>query len=312
MAPAQGNLVNRERILFGLALSGIAIVLIAIVYRIDSHQSLGTVEPQREEAMQAQKASSTDAEVNESEGVVVPQPSLGDEQNIATTEPLSDTGYVPPPGFVDEETSNKMVREEATRDVPKLYSLLLESLDLTPSEKDALLALLIEDRIASTTTPYSRGMEIDEQDRAKRIAGIMGDPKLQQFLALERNLGSYAEIQYVETVLQQHANPITESQRDRMLEILIDVQNQELTLPGADADRGSIEALEYRLAQIDERERLFIEQAASVLSAEQVRYLFDRYQRMSYRRADALEAQRKARANDSTEDLPLWYPARTN
>jgi len=224
MAPAQGNLVNRERILFGLALSGIAIVLIAIVYRIDSHQSLGTVEPQREEAMQAQKASSTDAEVNESEGVVVPQPSLGDEQNIATTEPLSDTGYVPPPGFVDEETSNKMVREEATRDVPKLYSLLLESLDLTPSEKDALLALLIEDRIASTTTPYSRGMEIDEQDRAKRIAGIMGDPKLQQFLALERNLGSYAEIQYVETVLQQHANPITESQRDRMLEILIDVK----------------------------------------------------------------------------------------
>lgn len=312
MAPAQGNLVNRERILFGLALSAIAIVLIAIVYRFDSHESLGAVEPQHDEAIQAQETLPINAKVNEPAGVDVPQPSLGDHENTATIEPLSDAGYVPPPSFVDEETSNKMVREEATRDVPKLYSLLLENLDLTPSEKDALLALLIEDRIASTTTPYSRGIDIDEQDRAKRIEDIIGEPKLQQFLALERNLGSYAEVQYVESNLQQNANPITESQRDRMLEILIDVQNLELTLPGADAERGSIEYLEYRLAQIDERERLFIEQAASVLSAEQLRYLFERYQRMSYQRADALETQKKARADDNTEDPPLWYPARTD
>ena len=121
-----------------------------------------------------------------------------------------------------------------------------------------------------------------------------------------------AEVQYIEAVLQQNAIPITEAQRYRMLEILIDVQNQELTLPGADAERGSIEYLEYRLAEMDERQRLVLEQAASVLSAEQVRYMFERNQQLSYQRADALEAQQKARADEPTEDLPLWYPGRTD
>ncbi len=91
-APAQGNLVNRERILFGLALSAIAIVLIAIVYRIDSHQSLGAVEPQHDEAIQAQERAPIDAEVNEPAGVDVPHPSLDDDENTATTEPLSGRG----------------------------------------------------------------------------------------------------------------------------------------------------------------------------------------------------------------------------
>ena len=295
--------MRRKSYILGLASSAVAVALVALIYGIGFHRS--TVEPRREEARQAQETSSIDAEVHDSTAVVEPPRASDGYQKPTVTEALSDTG------FVDEDT-RKMVREGATRDVPKLYSLLLENLDLAPSEKDALLALLIEARIASTTTPYSPGKDIDEQDRSNRIAAIIGDPKLQQFLALERNLGSFAEVQYVEAVLQQNAIPITEAQRDRMLEILIDVQNQELTLPGADAERGSIEYLEHRLAEMDERERLVLEQAASVLSAEQVRYMFARNQRLSYQRADALETQQKARADESTEDLPLWYPGRTD
>ncbi len=68
-------------------------------------------------------------------------------------------------------------------------------------------------------------------------------------------------------------------------------------------------ALEYQLAQIDEYERLVMEHAQSVLSPKQVEYMFERYQHNSYRRADALEAQRKARADNPDEKLPLWYPA---
>lgn len=298
--------MRRATFVLGLTSSAVALALVALVYSIGSHRSpSSTVEPRRGEAKQAQQTSSIDAEVHNSTAVVEPPRASDGYQKPTVTEALSDTG------FLDEDT-RKMVREGATRDVPKLYSLLLENLDLAPSEKDALLALLIEDRIASTTTPYSRGKDIDEQDRAKRIGDIIGERKLQQFLALERNLGSYAEVQYIEAVLQQNAIPITEAQRYRMLEILIDVQNQELTLPGADAERGSIEYLEYRLAEMDERQRLVLEQAASVLSAEQVRYMFERNQQLSYQRADALEAQQKARADESTEDLPLWYPARTD
>ncbi len=299
--------MRRATFVLGLTSSAVAVALVALIYGIGFHRS--TVEPRREEARQAQQTSSIDAEVHKSTAVVEPPRTSDGYQKPTVTEALSDTG------FVDEDT-RKMVREGATHNVQKLYSLLFKHLDLTPSEKDALRSLLREDRIASTSTStstsYSRGTKIDEQDQSNRIAAIIGDPKLQQFLALERNLGSFAEVQYVEAVLQQNAIPITEAQRDRMLEILIEVQNQELTLPGADAERGSIEYLEYRLAGIDERQRLVLEQAASVLSAEQVRYMFERNQRLSYQRADALEAQQKARADESTEDLPLWYPGRTD
>ena len=295
--------MRRKSYILGLASSAVAVALVALIYGIGFHRS--TVEPRREEARQAQQTSSIDAEVHDSTAVVEPPRASDGYQKPTVTEALSDTG------FVDEDT-RKRVREGATHNVQKLYSLLFEHLDLTPSEKDALRSLLIEDRIASTTTQYSRGKHIDEQDQSNRIAAIIGDPKLQQFRALERNLGSYADVQYVESVLQRNAIPITEAQRDRMLEILIEVQNQELTLPGADAERGSIEYLEYRLAEMDERERLVLEQAASVLSAEQVRYMFERNQRLSYQRADALEVQQKARADESTEDLPLWYPGRTD
>ncbi len=48
-----------------------------------------------------------------------------------------------------------------------------------------------------------------------------------------------------------------------------------------------------------------------MLSAEQVGYWFEQYQRDSYRRADALERQKKARADDNAEDLPLHYPGRS-
>lgn len=105
---------------------------------------------------------------------------------------------------------------------------------------------------------------------------------------------------------------MTALQRDRMLEILIEIQDQDLVVPGADAERGSIERLEYQLAKMDERERLVFEQATGVLSAEQVEYLFDWYQRDSYRRADALERQKKVRADDNPDGPPLHYPGRTD
>jgi hypothetical protein len=104
---------------------------------------------------------------------------------------------------------------------------------------------------------------------------------------------------------------MTEAERNRVLKILIDIRERELALPGADAERGSIESLEYRLAEMDERDRLFFEQAASELSTGQVGYLFEEYQRNSYLRADGLERQKRARADANADVLPLHYPARS-
>lgn len=300
--------MRRATIIIGLTSSVTAIALAALFYGISSHQSLSVDNPRPDEAGLTQQAPSAD----ETAPTIVPQQSLGTVQDPADSESLSDTDYVPPCTFADEEASARMVRENATRNITKFYSLLFERLDLTTSERDALLSVLIEIRIDATMTPCVRSKNIDKQEQSDRIAAVIGDTKLKQFLELAQNLGSYAELVYMESVLEKHELPMTEVEQGRVLEILIDIQDRELALPGADAKRGSIEYLEYRLAKIDERDRLIFEQAASVLSPEQVGYLFAQYQRESYRRADALERQKKARADDNAEDLPLYYPARSS
>ncbi len=295
--------MRRTTFVLGLISSAVAVALIAVIYGIASHRSPTTVEPSRGEANQAQQTSSIDAEVNDSTAVVSRR-SLGGDQNPTVAKAPRRTSYV------DEATDRKMVREESTRDVANWYSLLLEQLDLPPREKDALISFLIEDLIARTRTRYASGIGMDEHERSNRIAAIIGDSKLQQFLALEHNLSEYREVQKVQSMLQQNDIPLSDTERDGLLEILVDVREQDRVMPGADAKRRTIESLQHTLDQMDEYERLVLELAPSVLSAKQVEYLFERYQALSYRRANALEHQRKARANNPDENLPLWYPPR--
>ena len=115
------------------------------------------------------------------------------------------------------------------REVPKLYSILLDRLDLTPAEQEALLELLIGDYIASTRTRYSSGEGMDEHERLDKLDNIIGDAKLQQFLAMEQNLGQHGEVLHMQDVFQKYEVPMTDVQKSRMLGILIEVQNRDLS-----------------------------------------------------------------------------------
>ena len=143
------------------------------------------------------------------------------------------------------------------------------------------------------------------------IEAIIGPQKLARFLSLEQNMYEYGEIKFVDCVLNNNDSSLTNAQRDKLFKIIVEIAAREEKLPGADAERRSIEHLEYRLAELNERTRLFLELAASELSAEQFGYLFDEYQRISYRQADALERQKRARLDPTQEPLPLYYPARS-
>ena len=203
------------------------------------------------------------------------------------------------------------IKEQTTREVTPVYTLLFARLNLTSSERHALLDFLIQDGIARTSTSCVRAMKIDPQARSQEIAAIIGETKLQQFLSLEHYLGQYSEVLYMQAILEEDGVPMTESQRNSMLEILIKIQDENLTLPGADADLDSIEYLEYMVEIMNERDRLVFEQAPSILSGEQVERLFAQYQLESNRRAEALERQKKARSQGD-DSLPLYYPARNN
>jgi hypothetical protein len=199
---------------------------------------------------------------------------------------------------------------QVTRDIQGTYSLLLEHLGLTAKEKDALLSLLIEMRMAGTwissrSESIQKGKAMNEHERSDRIAAIIGDAKLQQFLALERNLGSYHELGKIGSLLQQNGAALTDTQREALFKSLVEVRGWTKPAP-PDVKRDSIEFLEHQLAQRSENERHVIELASGLLSPNQLVYLDEQYQYLSYERAKNLEWQKKKRAENP--DFPLGFP----
>jgi hypothetical protein len=283
------------------------VALAALVYGISLHRSPSTIESSHG----LQRTASADKGPNASP-VVPPQRPENDFQNGNEYENPVDDEARRSMSLDDEATTRKWVREETTREIKEEYFLLFEQLDLPSSENEALLEFLIEDAIAKTKTLYSDGIGMPEQERLSRIADIIGDAKLQQFLALEHNIQEYAEAQRVRSMLQEKDVPLTDKQVDQLLKILVDTREQIDPKPPANLDPRSMEALEYRLYQMDEYEHLVLELAPSVLSAKQVKYLFDRYQALSYMRANTLEWHKQRRADDPDDNLPLSYPSRRN
>jgi hypothetical protein len=203
----------------------------------------------------------------------------------------------------DENATHEGMRQLVT----KAYSLLFEDLALTSQEEETLLSFLIESQIAGATTRDSRGGAMNEDERSSRIAAIIGDTKVQEFLALERNLATYSDMGRVKFVLEQNGVPLADTQRRELFDLLLGLRAEyETMLRPSDAQPASIESFEYRLAQIDEYERHVMELAPSVLSPQQVVYLHEHYQDMSYRRGYALEFVKKKRVDDP--DFPLAYP----
>lgn len=287
--------------------------IVLLIYRTDFYHISGLADSADVEAGQVQQplpdSKATDLE---SSSVVTAPGSIDDtrsetaevdhrhaslaEENVATTRTQ-----------IDEDAMRKRTRESATLEIRDSYTLLFDDIGLSPDEQDELFAFLVEARIAGMWTPYQDGKTMDPDERSNRIAALIGYTRLQQFLALERNVASYAEVGHIETMLARKGAPITETQRDELFQMLVGTRHG-LSIP-PDVESGSIESLEYRVAQLDERERHVIELAPSVLSPQQVVYLHARYQDCSYKRASFLDRLSRDRAKDPNKKPFLAYPA---
>ena len=113
-------------------------------------------------------------------------------------------------------------------------------------------------------------------------------------------------------MLEQKGVPLTDTQQDRLLGILIDTREKVDMKQPADIKRGTLESLEHTLNQLDEYERLIMELVPSVLSTKQIEHMFERYQTRSYMRANALESHKQREADGSEDDLLLGYPSSRN
>lgn len=209
----------------------------------------------------------------------------------------------------DEAKSRRLIRDGAKHDVDRFYSLLVEDVGLSESERAALLAFLIEDQLARTSTPYVTAKARDPRERSKQIAAIIGDIKLERFLALERYVRAYGDVHDIGSVLERNGVPFTKVQQENLLGLLKTTRDAYGTTPSPSGQGLSIEYLEKRLAEENEYARHLLELAASVLSSEQLRHVFDYYQARSERFASSIEEQKQMRAKDPTFDGFVFYPA---
>jgi hypothetical protein len=269
------------------------------------------------EATQRQPTSSAETEPNVSaleptEGTVAqdaqsPNPPADDRATRRRSGPPRDEATV----FAD-------LRKHAIQDIQQSYSLLLDDLDLTPEEREDLVAVLVELQVESAWSGsrdgeyQKRGRTIGPQERHERIAAAIGDAKLDEFLLLEQNSSAYAETQQIASLLRRKDAPLTETQRERMFEILVEVRDRYPMEPPAELASRSVEYIDHRMRQLDDFDRHVVELAPSVLSATQVAHLFEAYQRMSRERTDFVEMQKKRRAERPDEDVGWMYPARWN
>jgi hypothetical protein len=204
------------------------------------------------------------------------------------------------------------VRNQAAENVDQSYSLLFDQLGVTPSERDALTQLLVDVQMLSNTVAYASGEVImvaepmDSEERLSRIAAIVGDRRLEQFLVLERNIPVYLRVERIGSVLEQRGLPLTATQRTGLVERLLSVEAQYGQIPSFESN--TIESLEAHFAGLDEYDRPVLELAPSVLSSDQVVQVSQLYQSVSYRRAAALEVQRERRARYPDRNVPLYSP----
>jgi len=198
----------------------------------------------------------------------------------------------------DEAEIRAMIREQATNDVREGYSLLLGDLPLSAEQRADLVALLIEMNVERTSSGEIRGRRIPDQERYERIAAVIGDQKLLEFLELEQNLPAYWETTQIARLMRAKQLPLTEEQRGGLFDAVVEVRARyPYQQPPSNIDRNSDDWIDNDLAQADEFDRHIVELAASVLSPTQVAHLSSAYNFMSQDRRSSVDLQKKRRAS---------------
>jgi hypothetical protein len=285
----------KRAICIALACLGLVIGAAVVFDHADESQ------PSPTHVMHPLKLGSSQAQPYSSDRVATPaetSASLFPQERDSTSKPADQKD-------TDEEAS-RVAGIEETRKLRRYYSHLLDDAGLTLAEKDAVIAELADEQAAATTTLLRRGTPIDENDRANALRAIVGDQKLRTMLTLERHLSAYGEAENIASLLRSKGAPLEESKFHDLLTIVMETQSRANREPASSAPVTTIEDLGQLMTWLDEQDRHTVELAVTALTPTQLRYLSDQYQRLSERRAVALEKQRVMRAQN--QYLPFFYP----
>jgi hypothetical protein len=155
------------------------------------------------------------------------------------------------------------------------YGALFRELALSEAQIDALVPVLAaQDQSAWGRAPSGRIAESTPADPARNraeIAAILGPQKSAQFETLKKSLPARSQLAIARMQLEQVGEPMNDAQRDKLFAIMS--AREPLPPPLPVEGQSSEQNFEQFRSWQAERDRLFREDAASVLTPEQKKSL---------------------------------------
>ena len=129
---------------------------------------------------------------------------------------------------------------------------------------------------------------------------------------LQQNQQAYWETTQIARLLRRRGIPLTETQRDGVFDILVEVHERYPSTKPTELDEHSEEYIKEVLRQIDDTDRHVVELVPSVLSPTQVAHVFEAYDYMSRERINDVETAKKWRIQHPGADVGWVTSARWN
>jgi len=196
----------------------------------------------------------------------------------------------------ESEEGKKMMKAQMTMVAKMQYRDLARLLNLSPEESDKVMALLAERTATLAGNPWkfmSEGKldpeqikKMAEENEATRknydsmLKNELGEQGFQQFQDYEKTIGERMALSQIEP--QFGGNPLQQDQRDKLIQLMSDERKNSPPSPfdptGRDvarnmqamADDGAVDTF---LKQEDDYHKRIVQQAASILTPEQVKSL---------------------------------------
>jgi hypothetical protein len=198
-------------------------------------------------------------------------------------------------------------------EVRQLYDDFFAQYEMPPSQTDALVRLLAEERLLTlswSSGDVSHTPQSADRNRAReavaQIATLLGRERYAALEAYQQTLPERLQLRKLSHLLVTIGHPLSNEQKTQMVAILV-AERHRLNATPFTAPRGSPEHADEVIAMHDSYDDAVLVRFGPVLSADQRSFATKHYAKRAERRHSALTRYRKALAEGETS-IGFTYP----
>jgi len=181
----------------------------------------------------------------------------------------------------DSPAYRDSVRAQQRLLVRREYGSMLKRLALNPEQEEGLINLLVAERVHSMTGAVALDNKLyrdrssytaQREERYEKIAAFVGYEKLPIYDEFIRNLQEHRSVTQIGMQFAAVGVPLTEQQKEELVTLMV-AERDRVPAPSSVSPLTTLKDLEREFEWMEDQDRRLREGAASVLSAEQLKYL---------------------------------------